>query len=160
MKFTAGLQSQYFLCTVGVQLFCWICSVRLLKIGSGEFMNHFVLVLFWFSFVSAVWESKSQILFPPFSRMLVCLINIFKGLLVLSQYPQFCSDSVHLWSCTTVVMMMAPFDSWDYDFLGEMMGVSPEKGLHAIFPHLPAMPLGEKKNERKKKSLENHRRLV
>lgn len=45
-------------------------------------------------------------------------------------------------------MMMAPFDSWDYDFLGEMMGVSPEKGLHAIFPHLPAMPLGEKKWEK------------
>lgn len=160
MKFTAGLQSQCFLCTVGVQLFCWICSVKLLKIGSGEFMNHFVLVLFWFSFVSAVWESKSQILFPPFSRMLVCLINIFKGLLVLSQYPQFCSDSVHLWSCTTVVMMMAPFDSWDYDFLGENDGCEPWEGFACHIPPPPSNASGRKKNERKRKSLENHRRLV
>lgn len=125
--------------------FCWSCSVRLHKIGSGEFIIHFVLVLFWFSFVSAVWESKSQILFPPFSRMLVCLINTFKGLLVLRQYPWFGSEClVHLWSCSTM-MMMAQLGFWEHDFLDEMMGMSLEKGLHAIFSHLPTMHLGQKK---------------
>lgn len=70
--------------------------------------------------------------------MLICLINILKGLLVLRQYPWFCSDClVHLW-CYRTVMMMAQPDSWEHDFLREGMVMSPEKGLYTVFPHLPA----------------------
>lgn len=122
-----------------VPFFCWICSVRLHKIGSGEFMIHFVLVLFWFSFVSAVWESKSQILFSSFSRMSDKHIQR-----TVKQYPWFCSEClVHLWSCTTM-MMMAQLNSWEHEFLGEMMGISLDKGMHAISSHLPAMHLRQK----------------
>lgn len=63
--------------------------------------------LFWFCsdflFFLLSGKARAKLFFPPFSRMLVCLINIFKGLLVFRQYPRFCSEClVYLWSSTTM----------------------------------------------------------
>lgn len=111
----------------------WLCSDFLLFLLSGK--------------------AKAKFFFPTFSRMLVCLVNISKGLLgnILNSAVSvlYAFDLAQQWWWLNLTQ--------EHDFLGEIMGWALRSVCLPYFPTSQQCMWDKKKSERKRKSLENHK---
>lgn len=141
MKFTAGSQCQCFMCTVLLSGLQCQTSQDWQQGIYDSLCFGFALIFFCFCCLG----KQGPTSFSSFLQDVGLFDKHIQRTVSTQAISSVLQCLVHLWSCTTMMMMMAQLDSWKHDFLGEMVGMSLEKGLHAIFSHLPMMHLGQKK---------------